>query len=94
MPADRYELAVWKKATVSIDYHVEYDRRCYSVPFRLVRQKMEIRASRATVGVYYSHRPASCCPRPGVGTAGRAVAELTGRLPAAIPSPPAARCWG
>jgi transposase len=56
LPAGRYELAVWKKATVSIDYHVEFDRRFYSVPFRLVRQKVDIRASRATVEVYQAGR--------------------------------------
>lgn len=56
LPAGRYELATWKKATVSIDYHVEFDRRFYSVPFRLVRQKVEIRASRATVEVFAAGR--------------------------------------
>jgi len=25
LPAQRYELAEWKKVTVNIDYHVEYD---------------------------------------------------------------------
>lgn len=32
LPARRYELAAWKKVTVNIDYHVEFDRRYYSVP--------------------------------------------------------------
>jgi len=56
LPAGRYELAEWKKATVSIDYHVAFDHRFYSVPFRLVRQKVDIRATRATVEIYHGGR--------------------------------------
>jgi len=56
LPSGRYELAAWKKATVSIDYHVAFDHRFYSVPFRLVRQKVEIRATRATVEIFHGGR--------------------------------------
>ena len=42
LPAKRYELAEWKKVTVNIDYHVEFDRHYYSVPYTLVRQKLEV----------------------------------------------------
>jgi transposase len=52
LPAGRYELATWKKVTANIDYHVEFDRRYYSVPYRLVRQKLELRATRSTIEVY------------------------------------------
>ena len=37
LPAQRYELAEWKKVTVNIDYHVEYSdssgHHYYSVPY-------------------------------------------------------------
>jgi transposase len=56
LPAGRYELAAWKKATVSIDYHVALDGRFYSVPFGLVRHKVEVRATRATVEVFCGGR--------------------------------------
>ncbi len=56
LPAGRYELASWKKATVSIDYHVSFDHRLYSVPFRLVRRKVDIRATASTVEVYDAGR--------------------------------------
>jgi transposase len=53
LPAQRYELATWKKVTANIDYHVEGpDRRFYSVPYRLVRQRLELRATRTTIEVY------------------------------------------
>ena len=51
-PAQRYELATWKKVTANIDYHVEFDRRYYSVPYRLVRQRLELRATRHTIEVF------------------------------------------
>ncbi len=45
LPAQRYELAEWKKVTVNIDYHVEYSdssgHHYYSVPYTLVHQKLE-----------------------------------------------------
>ncbi|MGH9226173.1 MAG: IS21 family transposase, partial [Acidimicrobiales bacterium] len=51
LPAQRYELACWKKVTVNIDYHVEFDHRFYSVPYQLVRQRLELRATATTVEV-------------------------------------------
>jgi transposase len=56
LPGRRYELAAWKKVTANIDYHVEFDRRYYSVPYRLVRQKLEVRATRNTIEVYKAGR--------------------------------------
>jgi transposase len=51
LPAARFEVARWKKVTVSIDYHVELDRRFYSVPYTLVRQRLDLRATHDTVEV-------------------------------------------
>jgi Mu transposase, C-terminal domain len=56
LPAQRYELAEWKKVTVNIDYHVEWDHHFYSVPYTLVRQKLELRATKATVEAYKGRR--------------------------------------
>ena len=56
LPTQRYELAQWKKVTVNIDYHVEHDRHCYSVPYTLVHQKLELRATESTVEVYKANR--------------------------------------
>jgi transposase len=51
LPTERFELAEWKKVTVNIDYHVDFDGRFYSVPYQLVRQNLEVRATAATVEV-------------------------------------------
>jgi transposase len=52
LPTSRYELAEWKKATVSIDYHVQVDHRFYSVPYQLVRRRLDVRATATTVEVF------------------------------------------
>ncbi|HZU15985.1 MAG TPA: IS21 family transposase [Candidatus Dormibacteraeota bacterium] len=52
LPAARFELATWRKATVHIDYHVDAgDGHFYSVPYRYVRQKVECRITAETVEV-------------------------------------------
>jgi transposase len=52
LPCTPYEFAEWKKVTANIDYHVEGpDRRYYSVPYRLVRQRLDLRATAQTVEV-------------------------------------------
>jgi len=59
LPVTRYEFASFKTATVNIDYHVEFDHRWYSVPHRLVRQKVEVRATGTTVEVFHRGRRVS-----------------------------------
>lgn len=53
LPTRPYELVVWKRNTVHNDCHVEFDRRLYSVPWRLVRQKVWTRATHASVVIYH-----------------------------------------
>jgi len=48
LPAKRYEFARWKKATVNIDYHIEVERNFYSLPYSLVRRKVEVRVTSGT----------------------------------------------
>ena len=53
LPKTTYGFAEWKKVTANIDYHVEGpDRRYYSVPYRLVRQRLDLRATASTVEVF------------------------------------------
>ena len=50
LPTTRYEFTEIKRATANIDYHVELDHHFYSVPYQLVRQKVEIWATCAPAG--------------------------------------------
>ena len=67
LPAQRYELAEWKKVTVNIDYHVEHRdiSRCryYSVPYTLVHQKLELRATASIIEVFKAGRRVASHPR-------------------------------
>ena len=49
LPERRYELAEWRKAKVNIDYHVQVDTHCYSVPYRLVHATVDVRLTARTV---------------------------------------------
>jgi transposase len=53
LPANRYELVVWKRATVHQDSHVVFDRRMYSVPWPLIGREVWVRATPETVAIYF-----------------------------------------
>ena len=52
----RYEVSVWKKAKVHPDCHVVFDYSYYSVPHRLVGQKVMLRATSSRVEIYHEHQ--------------------------------------
>jgi transposase len=52
MPEKLYEYAEWKVVTVNIDYHIEVDKHYYSVPFRLLREKLHVRLTAHTVEAF------------------------------------------
>jgi len=56
LPAQRYEFALWRMATVNIDYHVEVGRHWYSVPYQLAGQRCDVRLSAKTVEVFCTGR--------------------------------------
>jgi transposase len=56
LPERRYEFATWRKAKVNIDYHVEFDLNYYSVPYRLVHEQVEVRATATTVEIFRNHQ--------------------------------------
>ncbi|MBI2535117.1 MAG: IS21 family transposase [Deltaproteobacteria bacterium] len=53
LPQKPYEYAEWKLATVNIDYHIEVERHYYSVPFRLIREKIHVRLTAHTVEAFF-----------------------------------------
>ena len=63
LPNTPFVFAEWKKATVNIDYHVEYEHCYYSVPHALVRQTVELRITRSTVEVLAKGRRVASHPR-------------------------------
>lgn len=60
LPSTPYRFATWKKARVNIDYHIEIQRRYYSVPYQLVKTEVEARLTEHTVEIFHrSKRVAS-----------------------------------
>jgi transposase len=52
LPETAYEYAEWRVATVNIDYHIEVEKHYYSMPFRLIREKLDIRLTASTLEAF------------------------------------------
>lgn len=55
LPKTPYELVTFKLATVNNNYHIEYKGFYYSVPYRYVSKRVELRISTKTVAIYYEN---------------------------------------
>lgn len=53
LPAQPFELAVWTKAKVNIDYHAAVDNHFYSVPYQWVHQELNVRSTAHTVELFH-----------------------------------------
>jgi len=52
LPVRRYEYAERKTAKVNLDYHIEFEKHFYSVPYTLIHQKVEIRVTERMVEIF------------------------------------------
>ena len=52
LPEARFEPVVWRKVKVQRDTHVQFDKRFYSVPWRLVGHEVWLRATKESVWIY------------------------------------------
>lgn len=52
LPTKPYEYAEWYKARVNINYHIEVDGHYYSVPFQLIRERLDIRLTATTMEAF------------------------------------------
>jgi transposase len=66
LPVEPYEYAAWKKAKVHLDYHVEVERRYYSVPHSLVGKTVTVRLTQRTVEVFHRGQRVAAHPRSPV----------------------------
>ena len=53
LPQMAYTFAQWKKARVSIDYHVEITGHYYSVPYQYAKEQVEVRLTQHTLEVFH-----------------------------------------
>ncbi len=63
LPSNRFVYKEFKAATVNIDYHVELNKCFYSVPFRYLKEKVEIRYSTTHVEIYHKSKLIATHPR-------------------------------
>ena len=52
LPRARFDLVTWKEAKVHRDSHIVFEKRMYSVPYKLIGQQVWVRATSCTVAVY------------------------------------------
>lgn len=67
LPAVPYEYVEWLKVRPGIDYHVQVDKRLYSVPHALVGQLLEVRLGSDTLEILHKGRRVAVHPRHGSG---------------------------
>ncbi|NJN05504.1 MAG: IS21 family transposase [Rhodobacteraceae bacterium] len=53
LPPRRYEFAQWRKAKVHPDYHVEVMSAYYSVPYRLIGERVDVRLTAGAVEIFH-----------------------------------------
>ena len=53
LPSTRYQYADWKKARAGIDYHVSIEKHHYSVPYRYLKETVDVRISRLTIECFH-----------------------------------------
>jgi transposase len=57
LPAQRFAIPDWKiNVGVNIDYHIDFERHCYSVPAALVRKRVDVRATATIVEIFFKGR--------------------------------------
>jgi transposase len=52
LPIKPYEYAEWYKAKVQLNYHIEVDHHYYSVPYRLLHERLDIRLTATTLEAF------------------------------------------
>jgi transposase len=53
LPAERFDLSQWSRARVNIDYHIAFESNFYSVPYSLVHELVEVRATVSTLEIFH-----------------------------------------
>jgi hypothetical protein len=56
LPADHYEYGIFKVYTVHMDYHIEIEHKCYSVPYSYVGKKVDVKITAAKIYIYYQSK--------------------------------------
>ena len=53
LPAEPFDMSQWSYARVNIDYHIAFKDNFYSVPYTLVQERVEVRATPTTIEIFH-----------------------------------------
>ena len=53
LPAEPFDMSQWSRARVNIDYHIAFQANLDSVPYTLVQELVEVRATPTTVEIFH-----------------------------------------
>ena len=53
LPRNHFELVTWNIATVQFNYHIACNKQNYSVPFEYIGKKVDVRATKNTVEIFF-----------------------------------------
>ncbi len=56
LPSTRFERPEFKKCTVGLNYHIEFEKSNYSVPYKYIHKKVIVRATNTTVEILYDNQ--------------------------------------
>ena len=57
LPQERFSYADWQERRVGLDYHIEVEKHYYSVPHKLLREKVWARLTERTLEVFHKGAP-------------------------------------
>jgi transposase len=63
LPLRPYEFGEWRKAKVHPDYHIEVARAYYSVPYRLIGERVDVRLTAHGVEIFHAGSLVAAHPR-------------------------------
>lgn len=55
LPNEPYVFSEWKKARVSLDYHIQFEQHYYSVPYRYVRKEVLLRITEKLLEIFHEN---------------------------------------
>jgi transposase len=55
LPAEPFEIPLWKECSVHPDHHVVFDRAYYSLPSRYIGRKVWVRGTQKLVQIFFHH---------------------------------------
>ena len=71
LPLQPYEFATYKMARVNIDYHIDFEKHYYSVPFALIHEEVRIRATERMLEIFHKSQREPVASHPRSGALGR-----------------------